>query len=168
MARFVKRLPRMKTISRTLFLIGALTAAGACKSKTDDARAAQESANKKAVEATEAQREADEKAARAKREVDDRMVADHRDVEVKLRKDIDGFDRKMEDLRRKLADKKGDVRKNADAAANEVQLRHAKVDQNLTKLRTSAGNAWDATKLEVEADVAALKQAIDNLEDTLD
>lgn len=168
MARFVKSPSRMKTISRTLFLIGALAAAGACKNKTEDAREAQESANKKTVEANEAQREADAKAASAKREADDRVLADHRDVEDKLRKDVEGVDRKVADLRRKLTDKKGDVRQNADAAANEVQLRHAKVDQNLTKLRTSAGEGWNATKLEVEADMAALNQAIDNLEDTLD
>jgi outer membrane lipopolysaccharide assembly protein LptE/RlpB len=158
----------MKTISRTLFLIGALAAAGACKNNTEDAREAQETANKKAVEASEAQQEANEKAARAKRDADDRILSDHRDAEDKLRKDIESSDRKVADLRRKLNDAKGDVRRNADAAANEVELRHAKVDQNLNKLRTSAGAAWDSVKLELEADIAALNQAIDNFEDTLD
>ncbi len=156
----------MKTISRTLFLIGALAAAGACKNKTEEAQKAQETANKKAVEANEAQRDADEKAAKAKRDVDDKLVVDHREVEDKLRKDIDGADRKIADLRRKLNDAKGDKRKNAEAAANEVELRHSKVDQNLAKLRGSAANAWDATKLELDADIAALKQAIDNFDDT--
>jgi hypothetical protein len=158
----------MKTISRVLFLIGALAAAGACKNNKEEAREAQETANKKIVEANEAQREADEKAATAKREADDRALADHRDFEDKLRKDIEGTDRKIADLRRKLADAKGDVRKNAEAASNEVELRHAKIDQNLNKLRTSSGAAWDATKLELQSDVAALNQAIDNFEDTLD
>lgn len=157
----------MKTISRTLFLIGALTAAGACKNKAEDAQKAQETANKKAVEANEAQREADEKAALAKRETEDKLLVEHRDAEDKLRKDLESSDRKLADLRRKLNDAKGDKRKNAEAAANEVELRRAKVDQNLGKLRGAAANAWDATKLELESDIAALNQAIDNFEDTL-
>lgn len=157
----------MKTISRTLFLIGALAAAGACKNKTEEAQKAQETANKKTVEANEAQREADEKAAVAAREKQDKLVVDHRDAEDKLRKDLESSDRKIADLRRKLNDAKGDARKNADAAANEVELRHQKVDQNLTKLRGAAANAWDATKLELEADIAALNEAIENFEKTL-
>jgi colicin import membrane protein len=158
----------MKTISKILFLSGALAAAGACKNKTEEARKAQETANKKAVEANEAQREADEKAAVARRQAEDKLTTDHRDAEDKLRKDIDAADRKIADLRRKLNDAKGDKRKNAEAAANEVELRHAKVDQNLTKLHSAtAANVWDATKLELEADIAALNQAIDNFEDTL-
>ena len=130
-------------------------------------REAQETANKKAVEANEAQREADEKAARAAREENDRLLGEHRDAEDRLRKDIEAADRKIADLRRKLNDVKGEKRKNAEAAANEVELRHAKVDQNLQKLRGAAANAWDATKLELESDIAALNQAIDNFEDTL-
>lgn len=157
----------MKTISRILFLSGVLAAAGACKNKAEDAQKAQETANKKAVEATEAQRDADEKAARANREAADKLLADHRDVEDHVRKDIDSADRKIADLRRKLNDTKGEKRKNADAAANEVELRHAKVDQNLAKLRGTAANAWDAAKLELDADIAALNQAIDNFEKTL-
>lgn len=158
----------MKTISRILFLSGALAAAGACKNnKTEEAQKAQETANKKAVEANEAQREADEKAARAKREADDKLLVDHRDAEDKVRKDIESSDRKLADLRRKLTDVKGDKRKNAEAASNEVELRHAKVDQNLNKLRGAAASAWDATKLELEADIAALNEAIDNLEKAL-
>jgi len=156
----------MKTISRTLFLIGALAAAGACKNKTEQAQQAQETANKKAVEATEAQREADEKAVKAKQDIESKLVADHRGAEDKLRKDLESSDRKLADLRRKLNDATGEKRKNADAAANEVELRHAKVDQNLKKLSTSTAAGWDATKLEIEADIAALNQAIDNLEDT--
>ncbi len=157
----------MKAISKILFLSGALAAAGACRDNRDEAREAQETANKKAVEANEAQREADEKAARAAREENDRLLGEHRDAEDKLRKDIEAADRKIADLRRKLNDVKGDKRKNAEAAANEVELRHAKVDQNLQKLRGAAANAWDATKLELESDIAALNQAIDNFEDTL-
>lgn len=157
----------MKTISRTLFLIGALAAAGACKNKTEEAQKAQETANKKTVEANEAQREADEKAALAAREKQDKLLVDHRDAEDKIRKDLDASDRKIADLKRKQLDATGEKRKNADAAANEVELRHAKVDQNLAKLRGAAVNAWDATKLELEADLAALNEAIDNFEKTL-
>lgn len=157
----------MKTISRTLFLIGALAAAGACKNKSEEAQKAQETANKKTVEANEAQREADEKAALASREKQDKLLVDHRDAEDKLRKGLESSDRKITDLRRKVTDATGEKRKNADAAANEVELRRQKVDQNLAKLRGAAAAAWDATKLELDADVAALDQAIDNLEKTL-
>ena len=157
----------MKTISRILFLSGILASAGACKNKTEEAQKAQETANKKAVEASEAQRDADEKAARAKTEANDKLLVDHRDAEDKIRKDLDSADRKVVDLRRKLTDAKGDKRKNAEAAANEVELRHAKVDQNLAKLRGAAANVWNAAKLELDADLAALNQAIDNFEKTL-
>jgi membrane protein involved in colicin uptake len=164
----MKRVAAMRTITRTLLvlLLGAGASTG-CKNKAEEAQKAQETATKKTAEATEAQREADDKAAAARREADDKMVKERTDVRDKLRKDIDAADRKTASLREKLAKAKGDVQKNADAAANEVQIRHAKVDANMTKLSSATGAAWDSTKLELDADLAALDEAVDNFEKAL-
>jgi hypothetical protein len=156
----------MRTILKTL-LLGALVASGACKNKADDARKAQETATKKTIEANEAQREADAKAAAARRELDDKLHKEHVDVHDKLRKDVEASDRKLEDLRRKLVDAKGEKRLNAEAAVNEVQVRHAKVDADMKRLSTADNNAWDSARLEAESDLAALNRAIDNFERTL-
>jgi colicin import membrane protein len=156
----------MRTILKTL-LLGALLTSGACRNKNEDARKAQETANKKAVEADEAQREANEKKLAADREANDRLLKDRGEARDKLQKDVDAADRKLADLRHKLLDAKGDKRLNADAAANEVQQRKAKVDADMHRLSSVTGNAWDNAKLEAESDLAALNQAIDNFEKTL-
>jgi len=70
-------------------------------------------------------------------------------------------------LKEKVAKATGTKRKNADAAAAEVDTRVATVKTDLANLTSAAGTAWDTTKTQVEADQAALNKATDNLETTV-
>src|SRR5687767_12146282 len=110
----------MRTKMRMFFtsvIFGAIATTGvACKDKSEEAAKARETANRKVTEAEEAVHEATAKAAAAAREADDRIAQERADLRVKFQKELDGADRKVGYLREKMANAKGAMRANADAA----------------------------------------------------
>jgi uncharacterized protein YdaU (DUF1376 family) len=84
-----------------------------------------------------------------------------------LKKNLDAIDRKAEDLTGRIDATKGKTRKNAEAAAAEVQSRKATVEADLNSLQSLSGDEWMQKKTEVEQDLAGLSAAVDNLERTL-
>lgn len=155
----------MRTIT-TLLLVGALAAG--CKNKAEDAAEARETANEKQVEAANAQREAEEKAAEARRELEAAAAQAHTSARAEFQKAIDASDRKLTYLRGKLGEAKGNARKNADAASQEIEVRKAKVEAEMQNLQNATGDAFEAAKLRTQAAIAELDKGIENLEDTLD
>jgi hypothetical protein len=173
---------QMRTL-KTLLLLGALVAVPSCKK--DDAKKAREAASQKVTEASEAERaaelrareadrkaaaarDADRKAGEAARAAETALLKQHGETRDQLQGSLDAITRKSDDLRDRIAGTKGAARKNAEAAATEVQTRTATVEAGLQRLSTASGEAWTRAKTEVEADLAGLSKAVDNLERTLE
>jgi uncharacterized protein YPO0396 len=84
-----------------------------------------------------------------------------------LQKQIDAADRKIEYLKDKLSKAKGATKKKADAAAAELDKRHAPVAESTKKLEDDQYSAWDATYAQAVTELAALNESVNSLEQTL-
>ncbi len=163
----------MRNVTSKIVMAVLLTTAGlgACKKGEDKAQheadKARDDADQKARDAAKAAQDADAKAAAAAKETADAAAKDAADARDKLQKAIDASDRKASSLKEKLAKATGTVRKNADAAAAEVDKRRAAVNASLANLGSATGTAWATARTQVEADTAALDKSIDALETTL-
>lgn len=147
-----------------LLAVAVSTASVGCGNKAAEA---QKEADQKAAEAAKAQAVADEKAATEKKEAEATALKANAETKVKLQKDVDAANRKITYLKEKVAKATGAMKKNADAAATEVDTRTATVKADMAKLDGATGTAWDTAKTQVEADTAALNKAVDALEATL-
>lgn len=152
-------------------LLLATAGLGACKKGEEkaqqQAQKARDDADQKARDAAKAAQEADTKAAAAAKETADAAAKDAAEARDKLQKSFDASDRKASALKEKLAKATGLTRKNATAAAAEVDRRRAAVTASFASLSSATGTAWATAKTQVEADTAALDKAIDALETTL-
>lgn len=165
----------MKHLTRTLVLLLSMgfattTVVGCKKSDTkaqDEAVKARKEADDKAAEAAKAKKEADEKTAVAQKEAADKAIAANAEVRMALQKDIDAADRKLTYLKEKAAKATGAMKKNADAAAAEVDKRREAVKTNMASLEAATGDAWTTAKGQVEADIAALNKSVETLETSL-
>jgi len=108
---------------------------------------------------------ADRRASDAK--VQDNLAQERAQGEDMLKKNLDAIDQKAAALTGRVADTKGKTRKNAEAAAAEVESRKATAEANLNSLSSLSGEEWTQKKAEVEQDLAGLTTAVDNLERTL-
>jgi hypothetical protein len=145
--------------------LGALALAGC--NKGDDQQAAAEKQREAEQKAERAQLEANEKIAEAKGEAErlaNEAARSRSDTRVQLQKEIDAVDRKISYLRERSTTVPAAAKKNADVARGEVETRRATLKTNFRKLETESGAAWDAAKAEVEANISAVKAAVDNWE----
>lgn len=135
--------------------------------KGEDQQASAEKQREAEQKAERAQLEANEKIAEAKREAErvaNEAARRRSDTRVELQKEIDAIDRKISYLRERSATAPAAAKKNADAARAEVESRRATLQTNFRKLETEAGAAWDSAKTDVEANISAVKAAVDNWE----
>src|SRR4051812_25079885 len=109
----------MRTIIRALLLATAMIGCG------NKAAEAQKKADQLAAEAASAQKVADEKAAGEKKAADEKATKANAEAKTRLQKDADAADRKITYLKEKVAKATGPAKKNADAAAGEVDTRQA-------------------------------------------
>jgi hypothetical protein len=149
-------------------LLGALLALGACKDKQEEAVSARETAAKKETEAREARREAEAKEEESERETEKQFAKDRADLRERLRKDVDAAERKIAHLREKMTDLKGAARKNAEAASHEVDLRKARVEAAFDRVDNAVASQYEAAKIQLESDLAALNKAVDGFDNTID
>jgi colicin import membrane protein len=148
---------------------------GATDQATEDRRMAEraiEDHEEAEIKAGEAQRKATaerdaEQRKRADAEVQENLAQERAAGQDMLKKNLDAIDRKAEDLTGRIDATKGKTRKNAEAAAAEVQSRKATVEADLNSLQSLSGDEWMQKKTEVEQDLAGLSAAVDNLERTL-
>ena len=154
-----------------IFLSMSATAMVACKKDVDkaqeDAVKARKEADDRAAEAAKAAREASDKAVAAQKEVSDQAMKASAEARALYQKGIDDAERKLTYLKNKAAKAKGTMKKNAEAAAAEVDKRHQAAKASLAKLETATGTAWDTAKSQAETDIAALNKSVDVFEATL-
>jgi hypothetical protein len=121
--------------------------------------------------AADAQKEADaEAAAKAAKEADDQASAARKaarsnaETKKKLQKEIDAGDRRAVYLKEKAAKASGVTKKSADAAIADIDTREATAKVDMAKLDPDDATSWDTQRSAVEADIAAVKKAVDSLE----
>ncbi|MCE9578118.1 MAG: hypothetical protein K8W52_33640 [Deltaproteobacteria bacterium] len=159
----------LRSILAGLLLGGTLTGAAACKkSAQDQAVAAKTEAAEKMDEAAVAARDAEAKAAAAAKAEQEKVATMVADVRAELGKGLDAADQKWDTVKDKLSKATGKVKQDADAAAAEVAKRRAAAADSLAAARAATGDAFEAAKLKAQADQAALSEAIDSLESSLD
>lgn len=155
---------------RVMPLIALIASCGLLGCEKTDQKSAEQAQLDAQEKARDAQREANVKIAEAKLEAEKAAVkaADARaEVKTTLQKDVDAVDRKITYLKERGAAAKGNAQKNVAAAQSEVDTRRATVSSTFRKLETESGAAWDTARGEAESAVAALKSAVDSLENTL-
>lgn len=165
----------MQKLIRTLAVLLtfgiATTPLVACKKREDkaqeEAAKAKKEADEKAAQAERERKEADAKAAAAAAEAEKKAAEANAEVVKNLQKDVDAADRKITDLKEREAKATGATKKNAEAAAAEVDKRREAVKTSLTALQNATGAAWAGARTQAESDLAALNKAIDNFDDTL-
>ncbi|HEY0249913.1 MAG TPA: hypothetical protein VGC41_00215 [Kofleriaceae bacterium] len=151
-----------------LALIITITGCGNKQEKANkEADKAQKEAADKSAEAAKAQADADAKAAKAKDEAAAAAAKNIADARTSIQKDFDDADRKATSLREKVAKATGAKKKNADAAAMEVDTRTATAKASLDKFNAATADTLEAVKTQASSDVAALSKAVDNLEKTV-
>lgn len=138
--------------------------AGCNKTEQADAEKAQRDA---AESAAKAQLEANEKIAEARRDAEkaaNDAARARNETKSTLQQDVDAVDRKLSDLKERVESAKGAVKKNAEIAQAEAEKRRGTLREDLKKLGTETGAAWDSAKTEVERDIKAVKASVDSWE----
>jgi len=160
---------RMKSLT-ALWAVGLVALClGGCNQGKEQAAAeeAQRNANAKVAEA---EREANEKKLAAEKEASEARIkaeAARKEARAAIQKDIAAADRKAADLKERAAKAKGKAKLNAEAAATEFDKRRGLVEQDLQKLNTASGEAWDKLKQETEQHVDAVEEAVASFDRTL-
>ena len=140
-----------------------LAAGTACEKSTADAdknaAAAAKEAKEAADKANAAKLKSDEESAKAK--------LARAEARTSIQKDFDAHERKTTYLKEKVAKATGDMRKNADAAATELDKRRDAAKASIAKIQDDASPTWEAAKKQAQDDVAAVGKGVDALEATL-
>lgn len=161
----------IRLIVLAIFIGTYATTIVACKKNEDKAQAegttARKEVDEKAAEAVKAAKEAEDRAAAAQKEADDKAMKASAEARATYQKGIDDAERKITYLKEKAGKAKGAMKKNADAAATEVDKRHEMAKASVSKLETATGAAWATAKTQVETDIEALNKSIDGFEATL-
>jgi hypothetical protein len=142
---------------------GAVPSAAAPESGESEGapRTEKQQAEDKATEALSARGEDKTEALIAKEAADAELAKAHQVTQDKLQADFDAVDRRFNALKGKTT-KAAAKKASADVAAKETIAM-----ANIAKLRDATGASWDATKAEVEANIAALAKAVDAFEASL-
>jgi len=157
--------------SSTAILAAGLFVMGFAGCNQGKEQAAAEEARREAnAKVAEAEREASEKKLAAEKEANEARIkaaAARTEARAALQKDIAAVDRKAADLKERAAKVKGKAKLNAEAASAEFDKRRAVVEQDLQKLNTASGEAWDTLKAETEKHVDAVEEAATSFDRTL-
>jgi hypothetical protein len=117
-------------------------------------------AQNKATEVEQARALNNVKAANAEEAAADDAAKAHAITHDKLQSNFDAADRRFNELKETASKLTGSEKQNADSAAAEVTKREVTTMASIAKLREATGAQWDATKAQVDSDLAALIQAI--------
>jgi hypothetical protein len=147
-----------------LALIVTTTITG-CPTKTETA--SEQPSKSTASETAKEHKAADDKATDDLEAAKQTVEAGAATVRDKLQGALEASERKLAALKDKAAAASGEVKVRADAAARDVDTRRATLKTDLVKLQAATGAAFDTAKLQVEADAAALDQAIEAFEASL-
>ncbi|WP_394822208.1 hypothetical protein [Pendulispora albinea] len=159
----------MLNISRiSMVLIASALALPACersaRDEQDKVASAEREAQKKTVEA---QRESTTKITSAQAEVDQK-VAEANASFVKTREDyrsdlmskLDDADKKIQKLESKQNTASGKTKAELEAALPDIRAKRDALRNNIRQLDMASVNNWDATKNQLDNDLAGLKSAL--------
>ena len=148
-----------------LALALAVGTAGATGCSKDDKAAKEKAAADKAA----ADKAAEDKAAadKAAKDAEEKAIAQRTEARTKLQKDLEAAERKATHFKEKAAKATGAMKKNAAAAAAELDKRWEAAKASLAALDPNKGDDWDASAARVEADTIKVNEAIDALETSL-
>lgn len=118
-------------------------------------------ADDKASEVEQAKGAAKVEVANAKAAIETAAAKVHDGVHAKVQVAFDEADRKFTALKVQAGKATGAAKQAADTAAADITAREATVMASLTKLRAATGADWDAAKVQLDADTAALDKAVD-------
>jgi colicin import membrane protein len=138
------------------------------KAAQEKAAAEKAAADKAAADKAAADKAAADKAAadKAAKEAEDQAVAQRTEARTKLEKNLEAAERKAIHFKEKAAKATGAMKKNAAAAAAELDKRWEAAKASLAALDLKDAD-WDAAAAKVEAATIQVNEAIDALEASL-
>ncbi|CAN5911281.1 hypothetical protein BH11MYX3_BH11MYX3_03790 [soil metagenome] len=145
----------------------ASTPTGEPATASGGATAEHRAADDKATEVEQAKGLAQAEVNSAKTTVEDAAAKLQKAARDKLQQSFDASDRKLTSLKEKAAKLTGTKKREADDAIADISVHEGTVMSGIASLRDATAAAWDAAKVQAEADLNALNNKVDALESSL-